>query len=56
MGLFDQIINAIDSNDRQGDASQINSNLNTLQQPSNSFNADPSVTQSVQLASRHLGR
>ncbi len=31
MELFNQIINAIDSNQRQGDASQIDSNLNTMQ-------------------------
>lgn len=47
MGLFDQIINAIDSSDRQGDASQIDNNLNTMQQLSNGFGADPSSTQSA---------
>lgn len=47
MGLFDQIVNAIDSSDRQGDASQINSNLSTMQQLSNGFGADPSATQSA---------
>lgn len=47
MGLFDQIINAIDSNDSQGDASQINSNLSTMQQLSNGMGADPSATQSA---------
>ncbi len=47
MGLFDQIINAIDSNDRQGDASQIDNNLHTMQQLSSGFGADPSATQSA---------
>lgn len=47
MGLFDQIINAINSNDRQGDASQIDSNLNTMQQLSNGFGSDPSAAQSA---------
>lgn len=47
MGLFDQIVNAIDSSDRQGDASQINSNLSTMQQLSNGFGADPSAAQSA---------
>lgn len=47
MGLFDQIINAIDSNDSQGDAKQIDSNLNTMQQLSNGFGTDSSATQSA---------
>jgi hypothetical protein len=47
MGLFDQIINAIDSVDMQGNASQIDSNLNTMKQLSNGFGADPNLTQSA---------
>ncbi len=47
MGLFDQIINAIDSNDSQGDASQIDRNLGVMQQLSNGFGADSSATQSA---------
>ncbi len=47
MGLFDQIINAIDSSDRQGEASQIDRNLSTMQQLSNGFGADPNATQSA---------
>lgn len=47
MGLFDQIINAIDSQDQQGNTSQLDSNLNTMQQLSNSYGADPSTMQSA---------
>ncbi|WP_160295928.1 hypothetical protein [Aliterella atlantica] len=47
MGLFDQIINAIDSQDQQGSTSQLDSNLNTMQQLSNSYGADPSTMQSA---------
>ena len=47
MGLFDQIINAIDSKDHQGSAGQLASNLSTMQQLSNSYGADPSTMQSA---------
>lgn len=47
MGLFDQIINAIDSKDHQGSTGQLSSNLSTMQQLSNSYGADPSTMQSA---------
>lgn len=47
MGLFDQIINAIDSQDQQGSTSGLANNLNTMQQLSNSYGADSSTMQSA---------
>ncbi|BAY47028.1 hypothetical protein SAMD00079811_46440 [Scytonema sp. HK-05] len=47
MGLFDQIINAIDNSNQQGNAGQLGNILNTVQQVSNSTGTDPSTIQSA---------
>ncbi|BAZ24074.1 hypothetical protein NIES4073_49660 [Kalymmatonema gypsitolerans NIES-4073] len=47
MGLFDQIINAIDNSNQQGNAGQLDNILNTVQQVSNSTGTDPSTMQSA---------
>ena len=47
MGLFDQIINAIDNSNQQGNAGQLGNILNTVQQVSNSTGTDPSTMQSA---------
>ncbi|KAB8314537.1 DUF937 domain-containing protein [Tolypothrix campylonemoides VB511288] len=47
MGLFDQIINAIDNSNQQGDAGQLGNILNTVQQVSNTTGTDPSTMQSA---------
>lgn len=47
MGLFDQIINAIDNSNQQGNAGQLDNILNTVQQVSNNIGTDPSTMQSA---------
>ncbi len=47
MGLFDQIINAIDNSNQQGNAGQLDNIVNTVQQVSNSTGTDPSTMQSA---------
>lgn len=47
MGLFDQIINAIDNSNQQGNAGQLDNILNTVQQVSNNTGTDPSTVQSA---------
>lgn len=47
MGLFDQIINAIDNSNQQGNAGQLGNILNTVQQLSNNTGTDPSTMQSA---------
>ncbi|WP_315788165.1 DUF937 domain-containing protein [Fischerella sp. JS2] len=47
MGLFDQIINAIDNPSQQGSTGQLGDIVNTVKQLSNRTGADPSTMQSV---------
>lgn len=47
MGLFNQIINAIDNPNQEASTSQIASMLNTVQQLGNSYGTNPSTMQSV---------
>lgn len=47
MGLFDQIMNAIDNPNQQGSTSQLDDILNTVQQLSNSTGTNPSTMQSA---------
>lgn len=47
MGLFDQIINAIDNSEQQGSSGQMAGILSTIQQLSDSYGADPTTVQSV---------
>lgn len=47
MGLFDQIINAIDNSNQQGNAGQLDNIVNTVQQISNNTGTDPSTMQSA---------
>ena len=47
MGLFDQIIGALDNSSQQGNAGQIGNILNTVQQLSNNTGTDPSTMQSA---------
>lgn len=47
MGLFDQIINAIDNPAQQGSPGQLGDILSTVQQLSNNSNTDPSTIQSA---------
>ncbi|NJM71171.1 MAG: DUF937 domain-containing protein [Scytonema sp. RU_4_4] len=47
MGLFDQIIGAINNPSQQGNAGQIGNILNTVQMLSNNAGADPSTMQSA---------
>ncbi|NWF57952.1 MAG: DUF937 domain-containing protein [Fischerella sp.] len=47
MGLFDQIINAIDNPSQQGSTGQLGDILNTVQQLSNSTGTNPATMQSV---------
>lgn len=47
MGLFDQIIGAIENPDQQGNAGQLGNIVNTVQQLSNSAGTDPSTMQSA---------
>lgn len=47
MGLFDQIINAIDNSSQQASSGQMASMLSTLQQVSDSYGTNPSTVQSV---------
>ncbi|MCX7593995.1 MAG: DUF937 domain-containing protein [Fischerella sp.] len=47
MGLFDQIINAIDNPSQQGSTGQLGDILNIIQQLSNSTGTNPATMQSV---------
>ncbi len=47
MGLFDQIINAIDNPSQQGSPNQLGDILSTVQQLSNNSNTDPSTIQTA---------
>lgn len=47
MGLFDQVINAIDNSNQQGSSGQLASILSTVQQLSSSYGTDPSTMQSA---------
>lgn len=47
MGLFDQIINAIDNPNQEASSGQLANILGTTQQVSNSYGTDPSTVQSV---------
>lgn len=47
MGLFDQILGAIDNPNQQGSANQLGNILNTVQQLSGNTGADPSTMQTV---------
>ena len=47
MGLFDQVINAINSSNQEGSSGQLATILSTVQQLSNSYGTDPSTVQSV---------
>ena len=47
MGLFDQIIGAIENPHQQGSAGQLGNIVNTVQQLSNSAGTDPSTMQSA---------
>ena len=47
MGLFDQIINAIDNSNQEASSGQMATILSTMQQLSDSYGADPSTVQSV---------
>lgn len=47
MGLFDQVINAIDDSNSAASSGQIATILNTIQQVSDSYSANPSTVQSV---------
>jgi hypothetical protein len=47
MGLFDQIINAIDNPSQQASSGQLGEILSTVNQLSNNANTDPSTIQSV---------
>jgi hypothetical protein len=47
MGLFDQIINAIDNSKQEASSGQMATILSTMQQLSDSYGAEPSTVQSV---------
>lgn len=47
MGLFDQVINAVNNTAQEGSSGQLATILNTMQQLSNSSGAEPSTVQSV---------
>ncbi|GAB1545350.1 DUF937 domain-containing protein [Scytonema sp. NUACC21] len=47
MGLFDQIINALDNPNQQANSDQLGSIINTVQQLSGNTGADPSTMQSA---------
>lgn len=47
MGLFDQIINAIDNPEQQASSDQLGNIFNTTQQLSNTYNTNPSTMQSL---------
>lgn len=47
MGLFDQIINAIDNPEQQASSGQLSDIFNTTQQLSNTYNTNPSTMQSL---------
>lgn len=47
MGLFDQVINAVNSSNQQGSSGELGTILSTVQQLSNSYGTQPSTMQSV---------
>lgn len=47
MGLFDQVINAVNSSNQEGSSGQLANILSTVQQLSNSYGTEPSTVQSV---------
>lgn len=47
MGLFDQVIKAIDSSNQEGSSGQLATILSTVQQVGDSYGAQPSTVQSV---------
>jgi len=47
MGLFDQIVSAIDDPNQQANPGQLNGIVNIVQQLSQSYGSNPAVTQSV---------
>jgi hypothetical protein len=47
MGLFDEILNAVNNPNQQGSTGQLGNVLNTVEQISNSAGTDPSTMQSV---------
>lgn len=47
MGLFDQVIDAINNNNRVGSSDQLATILSTVQQLSNSYGTNPSTVQSL---------
>lgn len=47
MGLFEQIINAIDDPNQQGSSGELSNTFSTIQQLSNNYGAQPSTVQSV---------
>jgi hypothetical protein len=47
MGLFDQVIGAINNSDRAGSSGQLATILSTVQQLSNSYGTNPSTMQSL---------
>ena len=47
MGLFDQVINAIDNSNSAGSSGQLATILGTIQQVSNSYGTDPTTVQSA---------
>lgn len=47
MGLFDQVINAVNSSNQEGSSGQLSTILSTVQQLSNSYGTEPSTVQSV---------
>lgn len=47
MGLFDQVVNAINSSNQEGSSGQLATILSTIQQVSDSYGAEPSTVQSL---------
>ena len=47
MGLFDQVINAVNNSNQEGSSGQLSTILSTVQQLSNSYGTEPSTVQSV---------
>ncbi len=56
MGLFDQIINAIDNPSQQANTNQIGGIINTVQQLSQTYHTDPGTTQSILSIVSHFVR
>lgn len=47
MGLFDQVLNAMNSSNQEGSSGQLATILSTIQQVSDSYGANPSTVQSL---------